>query len=236
MSRHARPHWGVFEFWASVAVATILAAGFIIWSSYLTSEPDVARPPTSLPASDSTVVPIPTPSAVKHQRVCEGQQPFVPVRITVSGLKLDMPIDNLPLTQDGRYPVPQFNGTFDPRWSAARWIDNALACANDQGVVRLGLHTYSDGDASGNRLGRDVQVGAIVQLFGTKKHATACYEVTPFEGNLRPTWYNEAVPYDRITPVTGRGGVVLEFCWDKPSEWGRWLQHRYVVAKPAPCG
>lgn len=236
MSRHARPHRGVFALSVVVAILAVVLSGYIIWSSNQSVSPDAtSTPPPSMPSTHKPKSPSPSPSRAT-KRVCEGQRPFVPLRVSVPSLKLDMPIDNLSLREDGRYPVPLFEGSYDPRWSAARWDQNAKACAKNQGVVRLGLHTYSDGGASGNLLGNKVQAGSVVQLYGMSKQAKACYTVTPFEGDLTPTWYNADVPYDRLTPVTGKGGVVFEFCWDKPSEWGQWLQHRYVVAKPALCG
>ncbi len=240
MSKHAPRNKGVLAFWVVILVVTVLFAAFGL-RQYL--QPQAIDPQVSSPSASPTPSsedPDPslaaTPSPLQQKQACEGQQPFEPKLAVVPALKLRLPIANLPFTEDGLYPVPLFDGPLDPRMSAARTPQNALACADGQGVVRLGAHTYREGGASGNLLGHNAQEGMTVRLYGENKADVACYEITPFEGEITPTWLNGTVPVDRLTPVSGPGGVVFEFCWDKPSEWGEWNRHRYVRAVPVTCG
>lgn len=173
----------------------------------------------------------PRPHKTKHVHIdppCLSTAPFVPERLVVKRLGLDLPIATLPLTADDRYPVPLFSGSLDPRWSAARWEENPLACS-ENGIVRLGLHTYSKEEASGNRLGLKSRPGDEIRLVGDAK-SDACYAVTQVR-----TWDNTQIP-PSVTDPDGRPGLALEFCWDTPGNWGSWLQHRYVLARPTTCG
>ena len=227
MSRHAAPRWGVIVASVVVLFAIAATAGWLYWSRPLAPrlDPEMASPTATQPSPRPST---PSPTTVQ-QKPCLGHKPFVPTKLEVLQLGIDMPIATLPLREDGTYPVPLYDDPrFDPKWSAVRWSQNVLACAKS-GVVRLVVHTYSVGGAAGNVLGHKAQPGDVIRVASGKHEA--CYGVR----NVR-TWDLDEVPYDTLTSPTGPAGLVIAFCWDKPSQWGQWLQRRYVIAEPQTCG
>ncbi len=224
MSQHKGPK----GFKVLVVVCTVLL-GLTSWVFIGKPFAPPVDPELSMPSSDPSPTPVQSPSPVAIAQACEGQQAFVPQRVVIKQLGISIPIESLPLRKDGTYPVPSYDQPgVDPKWSAARWNENALACA-EQGVVRLDVHTYAVGGAVGNRLGQEAQAGNVIRVKGANG-AKACYYTKRVKA-----WDVAEIPYDEITSPAGAPGLVLEFCWDEKSEWGQWNQRKYVIATSVSC-
>lgn len=117
------------------------------------------RPQESLPTT--------RPLNIKRCAVYIGQ--FVPVRLVVEQVGIDVPLTAQPLDKDKALPVPVVNFASSGAW----WMDGAQPGA--YGAVYIGVHTYSSGfNATGNKVLR-VAPGAIAKLYDANGVVGACY-------------------------------------------------------------
>lgn len=220
----------------SVCIFGLLAVALAFWVAGLTfwtTEGDNREHtvPRSIPSSVQATPLTPAPETIPSQSsvgACDGES-FRPEVLVVARLHVQIPVMQMALIGSGdgvSFPVPPFNGTNDPRWSAAWWKDGAQPGAGC-GVVHLDVHTYTDGSAVGNLFGNKLRKGDTIELRG------ADGEVARYRVNIIRTWGLASVPTGELSRRDGRPGLAIEFCWEKPNQWGdgQWRLRRYVIAE-----
>lgn len=183
--------------------------------------------PTQMPAVTPTKKQLPTSVTTTRQPSCASQSgSFVPTRLVLERLNIDLPVLAMPLAGDGTFPVPPMDQRgLNPRQSASWWKDGA-APGSRQGVAHFDVHTYLTMTAAGNFLGTKARTGDTIKVLDGAGKVGACYRVDQISA-----WDLNHVP-DSLGRTTGPSGLVIEFCWDRPENWGHWLQRKYVIATP----
>lgn len=181
-------------------------------------------PDTTLSASAQPTATTLEASSMSSSRA-KSVEAFVPTTLVAAGKTV--PVLSMPLATDETFPVPPFGvDAVNPKWSAAWWNGSAKP-GSGQGVVHLDVHTYSLGGAMGNLLGKNAQVGDIIELQGADGESVR-YRVSEIK-----TWKAADVPMDEMLRRSGPETLIVEFCWESLDHWGdgQWRLRRYDIAK-----
>lgn len=118
---------------------------------------------------------------------------FVPARLVIEQVGLDITLTALPLGAGDSLPVPISPKRSVNATTGAWWKDGAQP-GGGQGVVAIGTHTFSAGyDAAGNKVLRVTQ-GAVAKLYDAAGTVRACYafdrrlDVLPADPLPRDVW------------------------------------------------
>lgn len=181
-----------------------------------------ANPPKVSPKPATT----PTPSA---RRCAQDIGAFRPAKYRIDGAKLQRTVDvtEQALEPDGSLPSVPNSGA----WESAWWKDGAKP-GDSQGVAYFSVHTYTDGKALGNKIGRDIRSGDIVKVYDHKGRVGACYEVKDVV--TKPYQDVKGKFLEEISRRDGPAGMVIGLCWKskedwKKFQWGNWPLRRYVI-------
>lgn len=197
--------------------------------------------PTAHPApshSAATRATTPTPSPTQTPSCAKGSGAFVPKRMSVKAVDLDIPVVSASVVSLGngksRFPDPQ---NFNPH--QAVWVKQTAKPGSESGTVFITVHTYSSRiAAAGNVLGKNAREGDLIKLYDAKGVVRACYEVVATGAAV--TWDADKVPLNdcvgekSICRQDGEPMLTIEFCWGYDSSTGEWPQRRHVIAKEVP--
>lgn len=138
-----------------------------------TSSQPVIVPPKTL--EPSMLVPSDTPIVAACRT--QSKQPFRPRAVQLLGIASypAVPLDLVRTANGVQLPIPP-----DENPGIFAWVSGDRA-ADDNSILRLTAHTWSDGSAVGNVINTKIRPGAIIVVHGSKKAQVACYRVTARE-------------------------------------------------------
>lgn len=175
----------------------------------------------SLPSKRGKVV-IQTPACAQDIKA------FVPVRLTIEQVGLDITLTAQPLGAGDTLPVPISPHRAVNATTGAWWKDGAQP-GSGAGVVEIGTHTFSAGyDAAGNKVLR-VAPGAIAKLYDAAGTLGACYsfdrrvDVQPADLPPSDVWRSDGTP-----------GLAIAACDDLDSKSKSYGVRAYHIWKQIP--
>lgn len=188
-------------------------------------------PSVSEPVASQTIQPSPTLSPKKSpatpslpaKSVCStAGSAITPVRLKVTSVDVDVPVDAKPLNADGSLPVPVDDTGYDARW-AATWV-NASPRPGSAGVSDFTTHSFHEGDAPGNRL-TNVKTGDEIQIYDSRGRRL-CYTVT----SASLDFSESKLPFDQLYDSTGGQRLAIIFCTHYSWATGTWRKRGVIFA------
>lgn len=131
-----------------------------------------------------------------------------------------------PLDDKDDLPDPPFRVEGIDAAHSGSWWNGGVKPGAGKGSVYIGVHTSSLGGAVGNALGHGAQVGDSIELRDATGTHRACFVVR----DRMVTYAASAKAQPESYRLSGRPSVAINFCWDEPANWGKWLQRGYVFA------